>query len=303
MKTSSKVSSQSPAVSSYELRTTDHGLIVAILLLVLACQCAPAATPFSYQFYNADGSPQTNALTMTAWPPSTNAWTIYGTNIIWGSQTITLTPNTNGYGTNFAYPNSYRVLVSNLNSGFFILLPDTSNQIALGTCLVSAPQVAGPLGFYGLITNWLGFTPATNGLAALTNTLTDTALTGIHGYRPATNTLAAITNMLTDAVLVGIHGYRPATNGLAALTNNLTAGGLLSVLGTIPQASLPQIGYIGVTNLNGAMVTNRATGQIICWTNLPAGITPTIDLPDGSLVIATNGNLYLRSNSTAINLK
>ncbi len=227
---------------------------------------AAYATPFSFQFFNSDGSAQTNAITMQAWPPSTNAFTVYGTNIVFGTYGLTLTPNSSGYGTNFAYPNSYRCYVSNLGSFFYVLLPDSTQQLALGSCLVSAPQVAGPLTWYGIFTNSLGFaplasnalavkgaltyTPATNSFAGLTNALgfnpqnaTYAALTNTLAFVPATNGLAALTNTLTDAALVGIHAYRPATNGFAALTNVL--GFLpLSTNGLIPTALLPQLAVV-----------------------------------------------------------
>lgn len=239
-----------------------RSLLLLFLLLLLICR-APAPTPFSYQFYNADGTAQTNPVTMTAWPPTTNGWTAYGTNIIYGAGTITLTPNTNGYGTNAgAFPNVYRLTFSNLNSSFYIRLPDTNAQVSLGSCLISVPQVAGPVTFYSQITNALGFaplasnttaifggigyTPATNGLANLTNTLTDAALVGIHAYRPATNGLAALTNTLTDAALVGIHGYRPATNSVSGFTNVLgftlqawTYGNVTNALGFKPPTNPP----------------------------------------------------------------
>ena len=55
-------------------------LIFALGLLLSASLLAQ--TPFSYRFFNADGTPQTNVITMQAWPPELNTWTIYGTNIV-----------------------------------------------------------------------------------------------------------------------------------------------------------------------------------------------------------------------------
>jgi hypothetical protein len=252
--------------------------------LLLVCN-AVATTPFSYQFYNSDGSAQTNAMTMTAWPPSTNAWTVYGTNIIWGSQTITLATDTNGYGTNHAYPNTYRIFVTNLNSGFFVSLPDTTNQIALGSCLTAAPQVAGPVGFFGMVTNWLGFAPSTNSNAGIVAALgytpatnTYTALTNILGYGPATNTsagliaalgfqpatngLAALTNTLTSAAVVGVLGFQPATNSLAALTNLLTSAALVGELGFQPATNAATM-----TNVSFSVIVPGSTTNILHITN------------------------------------
>jgi hypothetical protein len=242
-----------------------------IFTFLLSAFCFPlfGVTPFTYQFYNADGTAQTNRVTMEAWPRATNAWTVYGTNIIWGSQPITLNPDTNGYGTNYAFPNTYRLYVSNLNSSFFISLPDTSNQIALGSCLIAAPQVAGPLGFYALVTNWLGFAPATNNLAGIVASLgytpltnTYAAVTNVAGFVPATNGLAALTNTLTHAALVGIHGYTPATNTYAAFTN---------ILGFVPATNAPLKLTAVVPFITQGSVTNQLyiTNGIVTKTNAP----------------------------------
>lgn len=277
---------------------TGHSSLVAL-----------GVTPFSYQFYNSDGSANTNTATMEAWPRSTNGWTVYGTNLVWGSQTITLT-NAGGYGTNLgAFPNVYRVWFSNLNSGFYVRLPDTNLQVSLGACVVAVPQVAGPvtlfsqitnaLGFYPLASNTtsllaaLGYTPATNGLAAITNTVTAASMVGMLGYQPASNSAAGIKFAL---------GYTPATNSLVGITNAL--GYLPQPTNVVLTASvIPPLGTIGVTNLNSTLLTNLGTGTVICWTNLAAGVAPTLGAPDGSLLIATNGNLYTRSNATWVNLK
>lgn len=186
-------------------------------LLAVSGLVAAAQTPFSYQFYNADGTAQTNPITMIGWPPATNTWTVYGSNIIYGGRALTLTPDTNGFGTNLAFPNVYRCYISNLGSYFFVDLPDSTNSVPLGLHLVDAPQTAGPIGFYGMITNLLGFAPATNDLAGIAAAL---------GYTPLTNTYAAMTNAAGFALatnnLAGITaalGYTPLTNTYAAMTN------------------------------------------------------------------------------------
>jgi len=259
---------------------------------LLPFSLALATTPFSYQFYNADGSAQTNVITMTAWPPATNTWTVYGTNIVYGGVTLTLTPNASGFGTNHAYPNTYRLFITNLNSGFFISLPDTTNQVALGSCLTAAPQVAGPVGFYGMVTNWLGFapstnnnagivaalgyTPATNTYAALTNILgygpatnTSAGLIAGLGYTPATNTYMALTNILgygpatnTSAGLIAGLGFQPATNTLAAITNLLTSEALIGELGFQPATNA-----LRMTNVSLSIIVPGSTTNILHITN------------------------------------
>ncbi len=308
--------------------------LLILIFIFLLIRPALALTPFSYQFYNSDGTAQTNAITMEAWPRSTNGWTVYGTNIIWGSQSITLAPGTNGYGTNAgAFPNTYRLWLSNLNSGFYISLPDNSTQqVSLGSCVVSAPQTAGPIGLFGMVTNWLGYMPATNNAAGIKWALGYTpatnsyvGLTNAAGFVFATNGIAAITNTLgynpqnaTFAALTNTLGFKPATNGIAAITNtlgynpqNATFAALTNTMGYMPLATnvvlaesvLPQLGYIGVSNLNGSIATNRGTMTLTITTNLAIGTAPTMAAPDGSWLVASNGNFYVRSNATWVNLK
>lgn len=243
------------------MNTRFFNLLAALLLA--ACS-ARATTAFTYQFYNADGTAQTNAITMTAWPPSTNTWTVYGTNIIYGGLNITLTPNSSGFGTNHAYPGAYRLYVSNLNSGFYVTLPDTTNTVSLGTYLTSAPQTAGPIGFFGMVTNWLGYSPATNTSAGLIATL---------GYTPLTNTYAAMTNAAgfrfatnTSAGLIAGLGYTPATNTYAAATNLLSFipnyAGITNALGFRPATNAATM-----TNLSLSVLVPGSTTNIIHITN------------------------------------
>ena len=254
--------------------------ILLLLLLVILIPAALATTPFSYQFYNSDGTAQTNVMTMEAWPRSTNAWTVYGTNIIWGSQIITLTPNASGYGTNHAYPNSYRIYVTNLNSLFYVVIPDTTNQISLGSCLVSAPQVAGPIGFFGMVTNWLGYWPSTNTYAGIAGAL---------GFNPATNTTAGLISTLgytpatnTAAGLISTLGYTPATNTFAAATNLLafspTYSGITNKLGFGP-ATNTSAGLIAALGYTPATNTYAAFTNILGFvpaTNAPQKLTATV---------------------------
>jgi hypothetical protein len=263
-----------------------------------------ATTPFSYQFYNSDGTAQTNPITMIAWPPSTNAWTVYGTNIIWGSYEITLTPNASGFGTNHAYPNTYLCFVSNLNSGFYAALPDTTNMVSLGTYLTTAPQVAGPVGFYGMITNLLGFAPSTNSLAGIVAAL---------GYTPPTNTYAGLTNAAgvvfatnSNAGIVAALGYTPATNTYAAATNLLsfipTYDGITNKLGFGPATNtsaglIAGLGYTPLTNSYAAMTNTAgfvfATNQspktnLNVAVTIPGGQTNTLYISNGIVTRVSN---------------
>lgn len=266
-----------------------HRCVVAVGLFV-ACS-AVATTPFSFQFYNSDGTAQTNPVTMTAWPPSTNTWTVYGTNIIYGGNIITLTPNTSGYGTNHAYPGAYLLFNSNLNSGFYATLPDTTNVVALGMYLTSAPQTAGPVGFYGMITNLLGFAPASNNLAGIRGAL---------GYTPPTNTYAGLTNALglvpASNYLAGITaalGYTPPTNTYAGLTNAAglvfatnTSAGIIAALAYTPASNT----YAAFTNIVGfVFATNQPlkTNVVIAAT-VAGGQTNTLYITNGIVTRVTN---------------
>lgn len=171
-------------------------------------EIAIKATPFIGQFYQFNGQPVTNVCTMTAFP-SGNAWTVYGTNLVFGNVTITNTPNASGLFTNWAYPNLYRLQFAGITGSLYVQLPDTTNWMNLALCVTNAPTVGGtPLNSYGTITNWLGFPPATNTYSGITAAL---------GFLPATNT-APVTN-----TLIYVSGVSAITNASGVVTNlNLT---------------------------------------------------------------------------------
>jgi hypothetical protein len=160
-----------------------------------------------------------------------------------------------------------------------------------------------------MVTNWLGFAPATNtaagliaalnfqpltnNLASVTNLLTSGAVVGALGFQPLTNNLPSVTNLLTSTAVVGALGFQPATNSLAAITNLLTATAIVGELGYTPATNgiLPDL------------VTNYTTGIGIAFTNLALGSSPAHALPNGSIILGTNGNAYVRTNGAWVNLK
>ena len=279
----------------YDLRFTiwKRAALHAFACMVAAPLLA-GPTPFYGKFYNADGSPQTNVIQMQAWPPANN-WTIYGTNMVYGGAIITLTPDTTGYFSNAAYANTYRLLLTNLNSGFYMTLLDTTNFLSIAVYATDTPTVGNILNGFGIITNWLGYTPvpptyagasnafgfvvATNGNSSLSNTLATTfalypfatpaGITGALGYTPPTNTYSALTNIagvfatnggpLSLAQITAALTYTPATN---------TAAGLRSTLGYQP-ATNPVI----VLNTNLLFTASGVTNTMYITNGFPQRIS------------------------------
>ena len=169
---------------------------LAALFLIIGSSVT-LATPFYQMFLNPDGSPQTNAFTFTASQPA-NTWTVVGSNIVYGNYPVTFTPDTNGYVSNSIAPNSYVVTFAGLNSGFYANIPNTTNVLPLANYVTNVSTVSGTaLSGFGLVTNWLGYLPGTNGGAISYSQLP---------WTPPTNNYTGITNAL---------GFWPATNSPA----------------------------------------------------------------------------------------
>jgi hypothetical protein len=195
----------------YDLRFTRVREIILILFLIVILNWpAPAITPFTGSFKNADGSAMTNPLTMSAWP-QTFTWTVNGTNIVYGGIVITNTPNSTGWFSNSFYANGFRLYVPAYNSYLYGCLPDTTNVVNLATCLSNAPATYAGLSQYGLITNWLGYAPVPPTWAGVTNAL---------GYTPATNNPQTFTwtNVVAVAGIINNSGY--VTNVAATIQTN-----------------------------------------------------------------------------------
>jgi len=208
----------------------------ALLLIIgSSVTLALGLTPFYYQGYNSDGTPQTNLIYMSAWPPAQNSFTSYGTNIVFGGNVIVVQPNVNGYASNAAYPNTYRCFITNINQAFTVKLLDTTNFNSLAYYLQASVTSTGDQSTYAMVTNWLGyapvrptyaavttalnFTPATNGGPIANSQLpytpapnTFSGITAALGYTPPTNTYTGLTLAL---------GFTPATNGGPILTSQL----------------------------------------------------------------------------------
>ena len=177
--------------------------IILLFSLFLMVAAPLSATPYFSSFKNTDGTALTNAYQMQAWPP-VNTWIVYGTNVVYGGQIVTNTPNSSGYISNSTYPNTFRIYFPDLDSGFYVVIPDTTNFLSLSVYTTNTAVTSGTyLGGYGLVTNWLNFPPATNTFNGITNAL---------HYFPATN------NPATNIVIY-ISGITTFTNASGAVTN------------------------------------------------------------------------------------
>ena len=207
--------------------------LFSIILSLFLVAPAPA-TSFYGKLYNADGTPQTNAVLMQAWPP-VYTWIIYGTNMVYGGQIITNQPDATGFFSNSVYPNNYKVSLPALGSGFYVKILDTTNYLSLAFYATDVPAVGASLDSYGLVTNWLGYAPVRPTYAAVTTALNFTPATN-NGpianaqlpYVPAPNTFVGVTTALgytpptnTYAGLALALGFTPATNGGPILTSQL----------------------------------------------------------------------------------
>lgn len=255
--------------------------IFRVLLFALISHLTPltcSATPFFVQLFQSDGTPSTSPIGVSTWPPSDSPFVTYGTNIIYGGNIVTIAPNNNGYASNWLYPGVYRFYLTNLNAAFVAVIPDTTNFLSVANYTTNLPGFAGSgLNSYGIVTNWLGFAPATNSFAGSTNAL---------GYMPATN---------SNAGIVFAIGFTPATNNYNGITNSL---------GFAPATN----NFIGLTNALGfAPATNSNDGMVFALgfapaTNSYAGITTALGFAPAtnSFIGSTNALGYMpATNSNA----
>jgi hypothetical protein len=282
----------------YDLRFTRLRDFLATLLL-----CAFAlngrATPFFYQGYKSDGSFNTNQVGVTFFPTTDQPFTIYGTNIVYGGNILTISPNTSGYSSNWIFPGVYKFIITNLNAAFIANIPDTTNFNALALYVTNVQSFSGVgLNSYGVMTNQLGFPPATNTTSGIETALGYVPATNNNagilfalGYTPATNTYAGIMNSL---------GFAPATNSFIGGTNQFgympatnTSAGVLFALGYTPATNT----FNGVTNSLGYMPATN--GGAIAISQLP--YTPATNSAAGikAALNYTPGTNYVGQSSVA----
>ena len=245
--------------------------ILATILICLTLNVR-AITPYYFQGYLPGGAPQTNLCIITPWPPN-QPFYIYGTNVITGLIAQTNTPSATGFFTNMLYPGVYTVQFQNYQTvGFFVQIYDTTNQFSLGIYATNTPIVSQTYGaMFNVVTNWLGYWPATNTQAGIIAALQ---------YAPATNTAAGVIAALQ---------YTPATNtpaGIAAAQQYTSAtntqAGIWAALGYTPPTNGVPILIIGSTNLITFSQTNNAplNTNAIVWVSVQiSGMTNAWKLP------------------------
>jgi len=249
--------------------------LLVLFLTLATCHTSLAqtnGTPFYCQLFNADGSPQTNIVTMQVWPPDDNAFTVDGTNIIFGNTIYSNTPNPSGFFTNRLFANTYVVKIPSSGRSFFVKLLDTPNYLPLAYYVTNVANVSAAFTMYGLVTNWLGYAPIQPTFSGVTTAL---------GYTPLTNTFAAVTNVMH---------YTPLTNTFNAITNILAYvpatnswAGIIAAFGNVPATNtysmlVASLGYTPLTNTFAALTnaisyvpaTNSYPGAIAALGYQPA---------------------------------
>jgi hypothetical protein len=220
------------------MKTTSKILSAIAFFSLLA---TASATPFFYKGYNKDGTLNSNLVNVTIYQPSaaTPIFSVYGTNIIYGGNVMTLAPDATAYASNWLFPGVYKFTVSNLNASFVAVIPDATNFLSLALYMTNVPVYPGvSLSSFQLITNLLGYTPPTNTLAGLTNAM---------GLIPAN---AANTNDFA----------RTTADGLSQAIGALTSAKVIT------NGGLAIIAY-KTNGLPGSAFTNYPTGSKLFTTN------------------------------------
>jgi hypothetical protein len=246
-----KLSPQSPVQSPQSLK------LALAVLFGLWTVASGLATPFFIQGFQSDSPALASPIGVSYWPPNDHPFTVYGTNIIYGGNVVTITPNASGYASNWLYPGTYRFNFTNLNAAFVAVIPDTTNFNSLALYVTNVSGFSGVgLNSYGVVTNLLGLPPATNSTSGIEAAL---------GYVPATNNNAGIAFAL---------GYAPATNSSSGITSALgfppatnSNSGIVFALGFTPATNT----YDGITtSLGFAPATNTFTGSTNALGYMPA---------------------------------
>jgi hypothetical protein len=246
---------------------------VGILATTFYLLTSAVATPFYIQGFQSDSPALTSQIGVSYWPPNDHPFTVYGTNIIYGGNIVTITPNGTGYSSNWLYPGTYRFYFTNLDAAFVANIPDTTNFNSLALYVTNVAGFSGlGLNSYGVVTNLLGLPPATNSTSGIEAAL---------GYIPATNNNAGIAFSLgfvpatnSNAGITSALGYTPATNSNPGITSALgfapatnSDPGIIFALGFTPATNT----YEGVTNSLGfAPATNTFAGSTNALGYMPA---------------------------------
>jgi hypothetical protein len=315
-------------MKNYKLKIKKVGFTLSLLHFAF-CIFNCSATPFFFQGYLHDGSPQTNLIYMTQYPATTAPFTVYGTNIIYGADAIVITPNASGYSSNWSYPGTFRFYITNLNVSFIANIPDTATFQSLALYVTNVTGFSGVgLNSYGVVTNLIGFPPATNttsgivaalGFTPATNTYN--GITNSLGFAPPTNNYTGLTNALglapatnNSTGIIFALGYTPATNSYNGVTNSLgfspatnsnagitaaqgfasatnSTAGITAALHYTPRTNDGNVGLISVASF--------ATNGFSVWISYPTNNVPGpayTNAPPGSLLTTTNGAFFVLTN-------
>ena len=93
---------------------------IAVFIIAQVTLNAVALTPFYFSMPINGGAYQTNPVTFQAWPPTANGFVVVGTNIVYGANIVTNTPNATG---NILFS----TLVFDVGSSYTILLEMIKN--------------------------------------------------------------------------------------------------------------------------------------------------------------------------------
>jgi hypothetical protein len=222
-------------------------ILISAAFLWSFISAAISPTSFTFQFYDANGQPDTNYTTMQGWPPASGGVTVVSNVIVWagGNQIITNQfQGTNTLGTNSAMPNTYKVFCPATGLGFFATIPQTTNQLPLATYATGLPvtyqssslffYITNALGgnptlaSYSSVVSALGFVPATNAAALSYSQLPFTPPTNSFsglafalGFNPATNNPATNTSVFLTSVSAITNASGVATNVLLTFGTNI----------------------------------------------------------------------------------
>jgi hypothetical protein len=185
-------------------------VLLVFALFALSAVKSSAVTAFYQRGYNSDGTPQTNKIVLTAYPPAVNGVTVLGTNIIFGAYAITNQPDATGFFSNSIFGGTYKYTVPALGFSTFATIPETTNYISLALCLTNAPVIS-PASGYAIITNWLGYSPPAGTYSGITTAL---------GFSPATNNPGTNTIVFVGSITGSTNSLGYYTNVQFTLTTN-----------------------------------------------------------------------------------
>lgn len=226
-----------------------------ILLLCVSASlrliAAGAPTPFVGYSVDSTGAPDTNAITIIAWP-DTNAVVGVSTNLVWGTAHTYYPAASNGYFAGYLLPNIYKMSSADISQAvlFGIIATNTTQNLA---------QVTGfP------VPTFMNFTLAQFsdvGTAAYSNTIAFV----LNSYRDMTNSLAVVPATNTYSGITSALSFPPATNNIfAGPTFSMTTNGgriwLLTNIawGVSPNTPLPDGSVATGTNGGFWVRTNGA---------------------------------------------